>query len=498
MTNLGNQLRASAEHNFNRLALRCADQALTYGEFFAAASATAGLLRARQIKAGDRIGIVLGNISAFPITFYGALMAGCTVVPMNPLLSTREIQFYLTDSGASALFAPEGSAAITTARASGVETITLDVHGLINLPPTARPIPEPVARASTDTAVLLYTSGTTGTPKGAELTHANLLSNARTCATMFALKPADVVMGCLPLFHVFGLTCALNATVIAGASLSLLPRFDAAAALSIIDRDSVSVFIGVPTMYSALLQVADHSSYDSSTLRLCASGGSAMPVEVLKRVEKAFGCIILEGYGLSETSPVASFNHADAKRKPGSIGTPVAGMEMRLIDDDGNDVRGNDVGEIAIRGEGLMKGYWRRPEATKEAIIDGWFRTGDLARRDADGYFFIVDRKKDLIIRGGYNVYPREVEEILYQHHAVAEAAVIGIKHAELGEEIGAAVKLKPGASAALEELREFVKQRIAAYKYPRHVWLVCELPKGPTGKILRREVKIPEHHDRK
>jgi long-chain acyl-CoA synthetase len=218
-----------------------------------------------------------------------------------------------------------------------------------------------------------------------------------------------------------------------------------------------------------------------------------MPVEILRGFEEKFGCIILEGYGLSETSPVASFNHPDKVRKPGSIGTPVEGVEMRLVGNDGADVPAGEVGEIAIRGHNVMKGYWGRPEATAEAIPDGWFRTGDLARVDEDGYYYIVDRKKEMIIRGGYNVYPREIEEVLHEHPAVAEVAVIGIPHPELGEEVGAAVALKPGGEATPEELRAFAKERVAAYKYPRHVWLVAELPKGPTGKILRRSVRPPE-----
>jgi long-chain acyl-CoA synthetase len=255
----------------------------------------------------------------------------------------------------------------------------------------------------------------------------------------------------------------------------------------------VTVFEGVPTMYAAMLHHPDRDRFDVSSLRACCTGGSAMPVEVLRGFEREFGCIVLEGYGLSETSPVASFNHPDRERKPGSIGTPVRGVEMRLVDDQGNDVTDPDqVGEIAIRGENVMKGYWRRPEATAEAVPDGWFRTGDLARRDADGFYVIVDRKKDMIIRGGYNVYPREVEEALYEHPAVAEAAVVGIKHQSLGEEVGAAVAVKPGASVDADELREFVKARVAAYKYARHIWFVPELPKGPSGKILRREVVPP------
>jgi long-chain acyl-CoA synthetase len=245
-------------------------------------------------------------------------------------------------------------------------------------------------------------------------------------------------------------------------------------------------------MYSALLHHPDRASADVSSLRLCVSGGAALPVEVLRQFEEAFGCPILEGYGLSETSPVASFNHPDRERKAGSIGTPIAGVEMRAVDDSGADVPQGEVGEIAIRGHNVMKGYWGKPEATAAAIPDGWFRTGDLARIDEDGYFFIVDRKKELIIRGGYNVYPREIEEALHEHPAVAEVAVVGIPHDSLGEEVGAAVALKPGATATPDELRAFAKARVAAYKYPRHVWLVDQLPKGPTGKILRREIKPP------
>jgi long-chain acyl-CoA synthetase len=245
-------------------------------------------------------------------------------------------------------------------------------------------------------------------------------------------------------------------------------------------------------MYAAMLHHTGERP-DVSSLRLCVSGGAAMPVEVLRGFEDAFGCVILEGYGLSETSPVASFNHPDKVRKPGSIGTPIAGVEMRLIDADGADVPPGEVGEIAIRGHNVMKGYWGRPDATAEAIQDGWFRTGDLARVDEDGYYYIVDRKKDLIIRGGYNVYPREIEEVLYEHPDVAEAAVIGIPHPELGEDVGAAVKLKPGGTATPADLRAFARERVAAYKYPRHIWIVDDLPKGPTGKILRREVQPPQ-----
>jgi long-chain acyl-CoA synthetase len=285
----------------------------------------------------------------------------------------------------------------------------------------------------------------------------------------------------------------MNATIAAAGCLTLIPRFDPAKALEIIQRDAVNVFEGVPTMYSAMLNLPGHGDYDTATLSVCASGGAAMPVELMRGFEAEFGCKILEGYGLSETSPVASFNHPDRERKAGSIGTPIEGVEMKVVDDDGRTRPAGEVGEILIRGHNVMKGYWRRPDATAEAIdAAGWFRTGDMAVVDDDGYFFIVDRKKDMIIRGGYNVYPREIEEVLYEHPAVREAAVVGVPHPELGEEIGAAVALRDDATATPEELRDFVKERLASYKYPRRVWFVDDLPKGPTGKILKREIDIP------
>jgi long-chain acyl-CoA synthetase len=456
----------------------------------------AGTLRSRGIAPGDRVGLVLPNVPAFPILFYGALLAGAAVVPMNPLLKAREVEYYLNDSGMSLVFGWDGGGDVvpTAAEAVGIRGVVVSALGPSAEQLEGEPITVPVERDDSDTAVILYTSGTTGQPKGAELTHRNLNTNAHmTVDTLIEITSDDVIMGCLPLFHVFGLTCGLNAAVVSGSCLTLLPRFDGGKALEMVGRDKVTVFEGVPTMYAGMLHHANAGSADMSSLRTCITGGSAMPVEILKAFEQKFGCQVLEGYGLSETSPVASFNQPGRERKPGSIGFQVRGCEMRLVDDDGNDVGADTPGEIAIRGENVMKGYWGRPEATAEAIPDGWFRTGDIATKDADGYYFIVDRKKDLIIRGGYNVYPREVEETLYEHPAVAEAAVVGMKHSDLGEEIGAAVALKAGQSADPDELRDFVKERMAAYKYPRKVWIVDALPKGPTGKILRREVSAPE-----
>jgi long-chain acyl-CoA synthetase len=496
MTNLAANLIATAEKYGDRPAVRLDDHVLSYRDLHAAAAAVAGTLRSRGIAPGDRVGLVLPNVPAFPILFYGALLAGAAVVPMNPLLKAREVEYYLNDSGMSLVFGWDGGGDVvpTAAEAVGIRGVVVSALGPSAEQLEGEPITVPVERDDSDTAVILYTSGTTGQPKGAELTHRNLDTNAHmTVDTLIEITSDDVIMGCLPLFHVFGLTCGLNAAVVSGSCLTLLPRFDGGKALEMVGRDKVTVFEGVPTMYAGMLHHANAGSADMSSLRTCITGGSAMPVEILKAFEQKFGCQVLEGYGLSETSPVASFNQPGRERKPGSIGFQVRGCEMRLVDDDGNDVGADTPGEIAIRGENVMKGYWGRPEATAEAIPDGWFRTGDIATKDADGYYFIVDRKKDLIIRGGYNVYPREVEETLYEHPAVAEAAVVGMKHSDLGEEIGAAVALKAGQSADPDELRDFVKERMAAYKYPRKVWIVDALPKGPTGKILRREVSAPE-----
>jgi long-chain acyl-CoA synthetase len=494
MTNLANGLVDAARAHDGGPALRLGDTKVSFTEVDDASARVATMLRSRGLQSGDRVAIMLPNVPSFPAIYYGVLRAGGVVVPMNPLLKSREVAFHLGDSGARWIFAFAGFAdeaskgAADTSAECVVVTPGEFEESLAGVVPDSRVI----EREPEDTAVILYTSGTTGKPKGAELTHANLSKNAQVSSRLFSLTSDDVIFGGLPMFHSFGQTCALNASVQMGACVTLLPRFDAASALETLQRDRVTIFEGVPTMYAALLQYPQRVDYDTSALRLCVSGGAALPVEILRDFEETFGCIILEGYGLSETSPVASFNHADRERKPGSIGTPIEGVDFRLVDDDFADVPEGQVGEIAIKGHNVMKGYWNSPEVTDSAMQDGWFRTGDLARRDDDGYYFIVDRKKDLIIRGGFNVYPREIEEVLYEHPAVAAAAVIGVPHPLQGEEVAAAVQLLPGASVTPEQLREFAKERVAAFKYPRHVWLVDALPMGPTGKILKREIVPP------
>jgi long-chain acyl-CoA synthetase len=391
-------------------------------------------------------------------------------------------------------FAPECAAAATAgALAAGVRAVAIEPDAIVELTAGVAGFRRPLPRAADDNAVILHTSGTTGVPKGAQLTHANLSRNQAVVAgSLLDLEPDDVVMGCLPLFHVFGMTCGLLAAMSVGATLALLPRFDPGDALRMIAAERVTVFQGVPTMYVAMLAAADRCDVDVSTLRVCVSGGAAMPVEVLRAFEDRFGCTVLEGYGLSETSPAVCFNHPDRVRKVGSIGTPIDGVQVRIVDENGNNAPVGTPGEIQVRGHNVMKGYWNLPDATEATIKDGWLCTGDIGRVDDDGFYYIVDRKKDLIIRGGYNVYPREVEDALHEHPAIAEAVVIGMPHDSLGEEVCAAVVLKRGASADAAELRDFVKHRVAAYKYPRRIWFVDSLPTGPTGKVLRREVQPP------
>src|SRR6266567_238437 len=444
--NLASNLVGTAAAHADRIAVRVGETATTYQELDQAAARVAGLLHDRGLKSGDRVGIMLPNVAEFAVVYYGVLRAGGVVVPMNPLLKKREVAYYLADSGARLIFAWHAFSgdARGGAQQADADAILVDPATFADLLAPATPEHRVVDRADEDTAVILYTSGTTGRPKGAELTHANLTRNTEVMRTdLIQLVAGDVIFGGLPLFHSFGQTCTLNTAV-------------------------------------------------ASELRVCVSGGAALPVEVLRGFEEAFGCPVLEGYGLSETSPVASFNHPDRARKPGSIGTPIRGVQMRVVDSRGYEVPGGEIGEIVIRGHNVMKGYWRKPEETAQAIQDGWFRSGDLGKVDEDGYFVIVDRKKDMIIRGGYNVYPREIEEVLYEHPAVAEAAVIGLPHPALGEEVGAAVALKPGAVISADELRDYVKGQVAAYKYPRHVWIMDALPKGPTGKIQKRDIVIP------
>jgi len=505
--NLANNLVATATRSPSVVAIKLDDTEVSFGALEVLSQKVATILRELGIQRGDRVALVMPNIPQMAFVYYGVLRAGAVVVPLNPLLKGREVAYHLSNSGAKLVFAWEGISAEAEAGAetSGAETgspvtvVTVDSGAFMQRVSAAEPTPGVVELDGEDTAVVLYTSGTTGRPKGATLSHANLARNTEVSRDLMGTAEGEVLFGGLPFFHIFGQTCALNAAVLTGATVTLLPRFEPGKALEIIARDGVTIFEGVPTMYVAMLRHPSVSRTDLSSVRVAVSGGSALPVEVLYEFERVFKADLLEGYGLSETSPIVSFNRVGALRKPGSIGTPIDGVEVRMLDPEGTEVPQGEVGELSVRGHCVMKGYWENPDATAAAIPDGWFRTGDLARVDEDGLLFIVDRKKDVILRGGYNVYPREVEEVLYEHPAVAEAAVIGVPDDLHGEEIVAVIGVKaehaPADDAAREalatEISEFTKERLAAYKYPRRVVFVDTLPKGPTGKILKREITV-------
>jgi long-chain acyl-CoA synthetase len=438
-------------------------------------------------------------------------------VPLNVLLKPREIAQHLADSEARAYLCFEGTPELPMGRMGheAFEQVAACEHFVVLTKDPAGPSPVAGAptlgallhgqpaplpgelRAPEDTAVLLYTSGTTGRPKGAELTHANMLFNAMATRDMIMAQlggaPATA-LAVLPLFHSFGQSAVMNAHLLQGNRVVLLPRFEPAAVLDTMRAERVNAFAGVPTMYWGLLRHVEETGADiadvAAELRGCCSGGSALPVEILHGFERRFGVEILEGYGLSETAPVATFNQVGRPRKPGSIGLPIWGCDVQVVGADGAEVPRGEPGEIVIRGHNVMKGYWRQPEATAEAMRGGWFHSGDIGRMDEEGYLYVVDRVKDMIIRGGLNVYPREIEEVLLTHPAVSIAAVIGVPHEEHGEEVKAYVVRRPGAAVTEEELVAWGRDAMAAYKYPRAVEFVESLPMTATGKVLKRELR--------
>jgi long-chain acyl-CoA synthetase len=515
MLNLSVLLEDAARRHPHRDAVVLGDVRLDYKSLNAKANQVANLLVSRGIKPGDKVALSCPNLPQFPAIYNAILKTGAVVVPLNVLLKGREVAYHLEDSDAKAYVCFEGNPELPMAsagwagfnQAEGCETFFLitatpgadspidgaeTLHSAVaGQPPTF----ETVATAATDTAVILYTSGTTGQPKGAELSHSNLLVNALTCNRQFGVTGNEVHLITLPLFHSFGSTVQMNAGLAVGATLVLLPRFDAKQAVALLEKEKVTFFAGVPTMYWGLLgALTDDVDVDliASNMRVAVSGGAALPVEILKQFRDRFHVQVLEGYGLSETSPLATFSDPARAPRPGSIGVPIWGVECKLIDDDWNTVEGygeDKIGEIAIRGHNIMKGYYNRPEATAEVMKDGWFRTGDLARRDADGFYYIVDRAKDMIIRGGFNVYPREIEEVLMSHPDISLAAVVGLPHDSHGEEVKAFVILNRDATTTEDELLAWGKDQMAAYKYPRIVEFVSTLPMTSTGKILKREL---------
>jgi long-chain acyl-CoA synthetase len=503
MFNLATILRESASATPDKPVTLLDGNPMSYAELDAASDRMAAGLQGLGVVPGDTVGIQLPNIPQFLISYFGVLKAGAVAVPMNVLLKGPEVAFYLGDSGAKVLITFAGfladaakgaaEAGVKDVFAVGVEEGNEAAKPFEQLLATAPESPILENRDPQDTAVIIYTSGTTGKPKGAELTHFTLYMNCDIPGRLFDMQDNDVTVTVLPLFHVFGLSSVMNVAVRFGGTMSLIPRFDAKTVLETIQRDKATIFEGVPTMFVALLHHPDVDSYDVSTLRMAVSGGAPIPAEVMDGFEKKFGVVILEGYGLSETASTTTFNVSESERKAYSVGKPIWGTETQIWSEDGKLLpRGKDnVGELVTRGVHVMKGYLNRPEATAEAFAGGWFHTGDLGYQDEDGFFFIVDRKKELIIRGGYNVYPREVEEVLYANPAVSEVAVIGVPDDRLGEEVRAVVVLKQGESMSEDDVIAYCKERLAAYKYPRSVEFRDELPKNATGKILKKELKV-------
>ena len=516
--NLSSVLEHQAMLTPDRVAITFSGRSITYGELNAGAGRIAGALISLGIAPGDHVALSCPNIPWFPLAYFGILKAGAVVVPLNVLLKPREIAYHLKDSDAKVFLVFEGTPELPMgqmARAACDEVGTAALVIMTVDPAAPSPIPPAPAlgqlihaqsadfqarrRRPVDTAVILYTSGTTGHPKGAELTHENMLLNA--IATRDMLTPAskgglgqDVSLVTLPLFHSTAQTCQMNSGLLGGFRLVLLPKFDPAAVLQTFVEQEIGFWIGVPTMYWSLLEYVAKANVDPApiarNLRICVSGGAPMPVDVLRRFEATFGVRVLEGYGLSETAPVVTFNQLHRPSKPGTVGFPVFGADVRCMDEQGRPVAAGERGEVVVRGPSVMKGYYNRPEATDEATRHGWFHTGDIGILDDEGYLSIVDRKKDMILRGGFNVYPRELEEVIMTHPAVSLVAVVGVPDERLGEEVKAFVVKKPGAAAGEEELLAWFREQFAAYKYPRLIEFLEALPMGATGKVLKRALK--------
>lgn len=458
---------ACREHT-QRPALHLDGEQVSFGELGRRARVAAARLRELGIETGDRVALRLPNGPAFVAAWLGTLQLGAIVVPLNPLLAQREVDERLRVSDARLL-----------------------IDASDELEGDDSPEIRPVERGDADPAVILFTSGTSGRAKGAVLTHGGIRAAAESAAGALALTPDDVVLGAAPFSHVLGQSTGLVGTLSAGASIAVVERFEAEPTLRFMTDTATTILLGVPTMCIALCEAA-RAAGELPPVRIAHVGGAPVPLEVARDFEETFGGEVYEGYGLTEMSGIATTYVAGQPRKPGSVGMPLAGTEIRIVGLDGAVLPANEPGEVQFRGPSVVPGYWEDEDATAAALSeDGWLSTGDIGYVDADGYLFLVDRKKDVIIRGGYTVYPREVEEVLYAHPVVLEAAVVGVPHPTLGEEVAALVVCRPGAEADPDALRAYAREHVAAYKYPRRVVLVESLPKGPTGKILKREIDV-------
>jgi len=501
MSNLAAILRESAEKYPDLTAVHFMGQDTDYKTLNASANKIAHALRDMGVQKGDRVAVYCINSPFFVASYFGIQKLGATVVTINLLLHPKEVQYILKDSGTRVIIFYEMFAEAVAA----IKDSLPDLKGLIVIGKTdkveaksyaqimgeapADPI-EVEVDPEEDVAAILYTSGTTGNPKGAMLTHRNLLSNSASVSDTIGITHDDILLTVLPMFHSFAMTCCILAPVTSGGKIVAIPKFDPNLVADAIQATNATLFFGVPSMYVMLLQLPEDKVAALQSLRYCISGGAAMPKEVMENFEKKFGKLIYEGDGPTECSPVTSVNPIGGKRKIGSIGLPIRDVEMKIVDDDGNELPNNTIGEIVVRGPNVMKGYFNLPEATKETFFGEWFRTGDLGEKDDEGYFYIVDRKKDMLIVGGINVYPRHVEEVMYQHPAVAEAAVIGVPDETHGEIPRAYVVLKPGANATSKDIRKFCMDHLGRFQVPRQIVFVKALPKSATGKILKRELR--------
>lgn len=481
-------------------------QLVSYAQLASAASQVQRHLEALGVERGDRVALSMPNVALMPALYYGIVAAGAICVPLNPLLSGAELEYHLRDSGAKVLFAFAG-----TRLASEATSTVLVKNGSVRceiftggegspvapFDAPAETVLEPVPVAASDAAIILYTSGTTGKPKGATLTHANILSNARSCVSVFGFTAEDVIFGGLPLFHAFGQTVSMNAAFAASATVALLPRFTPDGALNLIERAGVSVLAAVPSMYVSLAAALEAEPERARSLRgrirFGISGGSPLPAPVHSALKTLIECPVYEGYGLSETSPVVSFNQAEFGMVLGSVGRVLPGVQVQVRCPQGSECAPGVSGQLWVRGENVMAGYWNNPAATAEVFDGEWFATGDVARVDEQGNIFIVDRIKDMVLRNGYSVYPREIEDILYTHEQVQSVAVLGVPDERVGEEVVAVVKPRPGADEGVlqAELNALARTRLAAYKYPRRYVMVESMPLGPTGKILKRDLRV-------
>lgn len=515
--NLGALLANSAGKHPHTIALIENSRQFRYAEVDLLARRVAGAFHELNVGNGDHVALLSPNCSAFTISYYGILYAGASVVSLNTLQSADELTFQLTNSEAITLIVHSDCQATGLIAFSRVPTckhlILIDFGDCTTANSGAISFEQLVTGAAEaevfptmpdDTAVIQYTSGTTGIPKGAELSHFNLYYNAQYISErgfslwpdrINILGPGHVGLAALPLYHTFGQTNIQNGMLFGGGAITYLKRFSSAEAMQVIARDRVTFFPAVPTMYFALLHDEVNSKANLSSLQFCVSGGAPLPIEVKRQFETRFNVAIQEGYGLTETSPLAAMQKLDETNKAGTIGKPIDGVEFRIVDDQGHVLPDGERGELLIRGPNVMKGYFKQPQATAEVLTNGWFHSGDIASIDSEGDISIVDRKKDMILRGGYNVYPREIEEVLYTHPAIKEAAVIGVADDRYGEEVKAIVSLKADRHAAPDELVDYCKQYVAAYKYPRIIEIRDELPKGPTGKLLKRALREPDDH---